>query len=203
MTLQPVVFVIDDDPEMRRAAGILLQSAGFRHDAFERATDFLLQYSDDQPGCIILDLSMPGMNGIEFLSRLRAQGSQIPVIILTGVATVRSVVRAMKLGIVDFFEKPADFDELLQTVQQALEIDAQRRARESVRGPVVEKLGTLTSRERELLDLLVQGFSSKQVAARLAISPKTVENHRSKLMQKMGALNIADLTRMTMIAEAA
>ncbi|HVX84761.1 MAG TPA: LuxR C-terminal-related transcriptional regulator [Phycisphaerae bacterium] len=203
MILQPVVFIVGGDCDARRMQVLLLESGGLHQEAFDNAGDFLLQHRHDPAGCMLLDMDTPGANGVELLERLRCAYPSIPIIVLCSAATTRTVVRAMKLGIVDFLEKPADPGELLRTVHQALEQDARRRARESLRRPVIAKLDTLTARERELLELLVQGFSSKQIAGQLAIAIKTVENHRSKLMQKMGAINIADLTRMTMIARAA
>ena len=196
----PTVFVVDDDPGMRASTGMLLESSGLRHEAFASAADFLDSYDKAQPGCLVVDLSMPGMGGMDLLQHLRSHGIRIPALIVSGTGSIPLVVQGMKLGIVDFLEKPADPVLLIEKVRIALELDEQQRADQASLQPIAQKLATLTAREKELLALLVRGLSSKQVAAALKISIKTVENHRAHLMQKTGALNAADLTRMAMLA---
>ncbi|HEY1685810.1 MAG TPA: LuxR C-terminal-related transcriptional regulator, partial [Tepidisphaeraceae bacterium] len=164
-------------------------------------TDFIDAYRPDMPGCLIVDLSMPGMSGMDLLQNLRSRNIQIPTLIVSGTGTIPMVVEGMKMGVVDFLEKPADPTVLLQKVRAALELDNRQRTQAAELEPITRKLASLTSRERQLLKLLVRGLSSKQVAAELNISVKTVENHRANLMQKTGALNAADLTRMAMLVD--
>lgn len=196
---EAIVFVVDDDPAMRRSTCMLLAAAGLRHETFERAADFLDSYDVAQPGCLVLDLSMPGMSGMDLVQQLRAKGVRIPILIVSGTGTIPLAVEGMKLGVVDFFEKPANPDLLLQKVQEALAEDAKVRQADAEMSPMLKKFATLTPREKELLQMLVNGMSSKQIANELKISIKTVENHRSRLLQKTGALNIADLTRMSVL----
>jgi FixJ family two-component response regulator len=167
----------------------------------KHSTDFIDAYRPDMPGCLIVDLSMPGMSGMDLLQNLRSRNIQIPTLIVSGTGTIPMVVEGMKMGVVDFLEKPADPTVLLQKVRAALELDNRQRTQAAELEPITRKLASLTSRERQLLKLLVRGLSSKQVAAELNISVKTVENHRANLMQKTGALNAADLTRMAMLVD--
>ena len=199
MDRQPIVFVVDDDASMRNSTAMLLESAGLKFETYESAADFLDSYNSDQPGCLILDLSMPGMSGMDLVAKLREKGIKLPTIIVSGTGTIPLVVQGMKLGVVDFLEKPADTEVLLDKVRKALDLDAKQRAQDAALAPIAKRFSTLTARERQTLTLLVRGLSSKQVAKELNISVKTAENHRAKLMQKTGALNAADLARMAML----
>jgi two-component system response regulator FixJ len=196
MTSTPVVFVVDDDPGIRRSTGLMLDAAGLSYESFERAVDFLDAYDPQRPGCLIVDLSMPGMCGMDMVRQLRARNLQIPIVIVSGTGTIPLVVQGLKLGVVDFFEKPTNPEELLDKVRKALEMDSEQRVHEAELGPIRAKFNSLTARERELLEMLVRGWLSKQIAVKLGISIKTVENHRANLMIKTGALNVADLTRL-------
>jgi two-component system response regulator FixJ len=196
MELEKMVFVVDDDEAMRKSTQLLLSAGGLKSTTFGSADDFLHFYTPDKPGCLIVDLTMPGMGGIELVRQLRRREWHIPTIIVSGTGTIRTAVEGMKLGVVDFLEKPADPDSLLQKVHAALELDERQRRLASDREPIVKRIALLTDREREILQMLVRGQASKQIAAELGIAMKTVENHRANLMHKMGALNSADLTRM-------
>ena len=199
-TNTPTVFVVDDDPGIRRSTVMLLESAGLTCQEYDSATAFLDDGAADRPGCLVLDLHMPGMTGLDLVERLRNGRVGMPILIVSGTGTVPQAVAGMKLGVLDFLTKPADPDLLLTKVQVAVRLDADRRADAAVLGEIRQKLAALTARETETLRLLVTGLSNKQVAAQLGISTKTVENHRASVMLKTGALNVADLTRMSMLA---
>jgi two-component system response regulator FixJ len=193
------VFVVDDDAAMRRSTAMLLEAADFPCEEFESAAAFLDDYRPARPGCLILDLHMPGMGGLELVERLRGQGVAIPVVVVSGTGTIPLAVQGMKLGVLDFLVKPVDPDVLVEKVRAALDIDRQQRDDAAALVPVRARLASLTPRERQLLKLLVSGLANKQIANELGISIKTVENHRASLMLKTGALNAADLTRMSML----
>lgn len=201
MSMESVVFVVDDDASMRESTAQLLLAAGLQCKTFASAADFLATFTPDQPGCLIADLNMPGMNGLDMVRHLRERVIPIPILIVSGTGTIPVVVETMKLGIVDFFEKPVNPALLLEKVQAALDLDRQQRTNAASLAPISAKLATLTPREQEVLKLLVRGFSSKQIAMQLNTATKTIDNHRAKLMQKTGAMNSADLTRMAMIME--
>lgn len=193
------VFMVDDDPGMRRSTGMLLESAGLPYESYESAGAFLARYTPERRGCLILDLHMPGMNGMELIEQLRAQKIRLPIVVVSGTGTIPLAVKGMKLGVLDFLEKPVSPDTLIERVKAGLETDERQRAESGTVEAARHRLSTLTPRERQLLKLLVSGMANKQIAAELGISVKTVENHRASLMQKTGALNAADLTRMSML----
>jgi FixJ family two-component response regulator len=199
MKAEPTVFVVDDDAGIRKSTCVLLESAGLPFREFDSATSFLSEYKPDMPGCLVLDLHMPGMSGIDLVERLRADKASLPILIVSGTGTVPLAVKGMKLGVLDFLVKPVDPAVLISKVQAALELDAQQRSDAASLNVIRQRLSTLTAREEELLRLLVSGMANKNIAAELGISIKTVENHRANLMEKTGALNAADLVRMAML----
>jgi FixJ family two-component response regulator len=199
---EPIVYVVDDDPGMRQSTTLLLQSAGLSCAAYASAGDFLGAYQPRRAGCLILDLQLPGMGGIDLVEELRTRGMALPVLIVSGTGTIHMAVKGMKLGVLDFLEKPADPQTLLTKVRAALDLDARNRAEAAEKQDIRDRFASVTSRERELLKLLVEGQSSKQIASMLGISIKTVENHRTHLMEKTRATNIADLVRMSMLIDA-
>lgn len=201
MKLQPTVFLVDDDPGMRKSTGMLLQAANLPCEVFESAADFMRAVRPETPGCLLLDLHMPEMNGLQLIEQLRAADVHMPILMVSGAGTVSLAVEGMKLGAVDFLEKPVDHQVLLQKVQTALRQDADRRLTLGNVSEIRVRLAQLTGREREVLRLLIDGLANKQVAATLGLSVKTVENHRARLMEKTGALNAADLVRMALQAE--
>lgn len=197
---EPTVFVVDDDPALCEALQWLLESAGFRVQTFSSAEAFLGAVHPDAPGCLLLDVRMRGMSGLELQARLAEKWPALPVIIITGHGDISMAVRAMKTGAVDFLEKPVSDSVLLERVRAALE--QERRARQ-VRGEhaeVVERLASLTARERQVLEGVVAGLASKQIASQLGIMEKTVEVHRKHIRQKMGVRCSVDLVRAVMLA---
>ena len=203
MKQDPIVFVVDDDAGMRKSTCVLLESAGLQYREFDSATAFLHAYDRAMPGCLVLDLHMPGMSGIDLVERLRADRAMLPILIVSGTGTIPLAVQGMKLGVLDFLVKPVDPSILISKVQAALELDAQQRNDATSLNAIRQRLSTLTTREQELLKLLVSGMANKNIASEMGISIKTVENHRANLMDKTGALNAADLVRMAMLASTA
>jgi two-component system response regulator FixJ len=202
--LRTTVCVVDDDPGMRKSLEMVLDSADLPVRLYAGAAELLADLADERMreccGCVLLDLQMPGTTGIELLRRFREMGYDSPVIVVTGTATVLSAVESMKLGAIDFLEKPIDHRTLLNKVQQALAAHAATRAEASEVEAIRQRMANLTERELELVRLIVSGLANKQIAGEMGISIKTVANHRANLMAKTGALNAADLVRMTMIA---
>jgi two-component system response regulator FixJ len=200
MKQEPTVYIVDDDPAMRRSTSLLLESASFPYKAFDSGMAFLEEVKPAHPGCVILDLHMPGMSGMDLVAKMRADQFKQPILIVSGTGTIPVAVEAMKFGVVDFLVKPVDPDVLLSKVKSAIEADLQERADNEQLGQIRLRLASLTPRERELLDHIVAGMPNKNIATTLGISIKTVENHRASLMAKTNALNAAHLVRMTMMA---
>jgi FixJ family two-component response regulator len=196
-----VVYIIDDDSEVRRALSRLLRAAGHTTRSFASASEFLGSgESRLSAGCIVLDLAMPGLNGLELQQRLRASDCHRPIIFLTGNGDISKSVRAMKAGAVNFLTKPVDEQELLAAVDEALRVDAAERAAWSTRLSVSERLGTLTRRERQVLEQVVAGRLNKQIAAELGIVEKTIKVHRARVMRKMQATSIVELVHLASLA---
>lgn len=191
----PIIFVVDDDQAVRLSTEMLIRSMGLRVEAFESASEFLEDFDPQQPGCVILDIRMPGMSGLELQEHLNQIGAAIPVIFVTGHGDVPMAVRAMKLGAVDFIQKPFRDQELIDRVHSALDRDAQDRKEHKVRQKIQERVDLLTSREREVMHLVVEGQANKEIAFDLGLSPRTVEIHRSRVMSKMEASSLPDLVR--------
>lgn len=190
---EPTVFVVDDDPAVCDSLRFLFESVGLRTVCHASPTPFLERFESDGPGCLVLDVRMPRMGGLDLLAALRRRGCELPVVFITGHASVPLAVRAMEAGATHFLEKPVDDEVLVSQVQRAIARDARRRARETRRRRALENYATLTPREREVLDLVVAGQPNKAIAARLGLSEKTVESHRAHLMKKMGADSLAAL----------
>jgi FixJ family two-component response regulator len=199
---EPTVFVVDDDRAMRDSLRWLLESVGLSVRTYATAADFLREYESSQPGCLVLDVRMPGMSGLDLQAELTRRDAALPTIIVTGHAEVTMAVRAVKAGALDFIEKPFSDQLLLDRVRQALEIDRMEREVRRRREEAQRRLETLTVREREVLDLVVAGKANKEIAAALKLSPKTVEVHRSHVMSKMAADSLAELIRLTILAGA-
>lgn len=199
--IRPTVFIVDDDEPMRKSLAWLVGSVDLAAETFGSSQAFLEAYDPSRAGCVISDLRMPGMSGLELQERLLAMGSKIPIIMLTGYGDVNSAVRAMKAGAVEFLEKPVRDQVLLDSIQEAIERDLVGRANLVEQIKVGQRLSRLTRREREVMALVIEGNSSKQIAAALDVSFKTVEAHRSKVMKKMQAKNIPHLIRMNLSQE--
>lgn len=192
---EPTVFVVDDDQDMRSSFKWLIESVGLPVEAFRSAEEFLEAYEPAQPGCLLLDVRMPGMGGLRLLERLHAQGSQLPVIVVTAHGEVAMAVQAMKSGAFDFLEKPANHQQLLERIQDALAEDRARRARALEIAAFEQLLAQLTQREREVLGRMVKGEPSKAIALEFGISERTIEKHRESIMHKMETRSLAQLIR--------
>lgn len=201
MSADPVVHVIDDDESVRRSLDFLLRAAGHRTCTYETALAFLNALPDVATGCIVTDVMMPEMNGVDLLKKLRAMHVRMPVIVITGHADVPMAVEAMKSGAVDFLEKPFDDEVLLASVRSALAAAEGESEREAARLELRQRIAALSRREREVLDGLVAGKANKTIAWDLGISPRTVEIYRANVMTKMRAVSLSELVRMTMIAD--
>ena len=194
----PVVFIVDDDEAVRSSLRLLLKSVGLVPTALESAREFLDKYDPAQPGCLVLDVRMPGMSGIELQETLNRQGAVIPVIFITGHGDVPMAVEAMQAGAFDFLQKPFRDQDLIDRIQRALEKDRASRSELNERGLIRERLESLTPREREVLTLVTSGKPNKIMAADLGVSQRTIEIHRARVMEKMGASSLAQLVRMIM-----
>ena len=192
----PTVYVVDDDPDLLRALERLLQSAALNVATFTSAHDFLEQYDRNAPGCLVLDLAMPGLGGLELQRTLEQQASPLPIIFLTGRGDIALSVEAMKHGAADFLTKPVDDTALLAAIHEALAKNRARRHVSVERERVARCLATLTARERQVLELVVAGKLNKQIADELGTVEKTVKFHRGNLMRKMGVRVVADLVKM-------
>lgn len=199
MPADPTVFVVDDDEAVRDSIRVLLETAGFRVEDFAAPGDFLSSDAPGRPGCLLVDVRMPGMTGLEVQRRLRETGSLLPVIVVTGHGDVPLAVQAMKDGAVDFVQKPFDEDVILDAVRTALD-EAERRRAPPCPPEVLGRLATLTPRERDVLEGLVAGRPNKVIAHHLSISPRTVEIHRARVMDKMRAESLPRLVRMALEA---
>lgn len=197
----PVVSIVDDDEAVRETLRHLVESINVRVKTYASPQHYLDACDPNRPGCLVLDIRMPGMSGLDLHETLIGKGIMLPVIMITGYGDVSSAVRAMRQGAVDFLEKPFHNQTLLDLVQACIRRDAQHRQAEAARQNVRSNLLTLTPRERDVLDLVVSGKSNKETARTLEISPKTVEIHRSRVMEKMAATSLAELVQMIGILE--
>ena len=192
---EPTVFIVDDDRGVRNSIRELLISVGLAAEAFDSARSFLDTFDAARPGCLVLDVRMAHMGGLALEAKLADMGAEIPIVFISGHGDISMAVNAIKRGAVDFVPKPYQEQQLLDAVNEALQRDAQRRAPALDADGFHKQLQTLTAREREVLDLALQGHSSKVIAAELGISHRTVELHRSNLLEKLGAASISELLR--------
>jgi two-component system, LuxR family, response regulator FixJ len=195
-----VIHVIDDDEAMRQSLAFLLGTVGMEVQTYESAVAFLEVAPTVKAGCVITDVRMPGLSGVDLLRQLRERKLGIPVIVITGHGDVPLAVEAMKIGAMDFLEKPFDDEALLASVRSALNQLDRDRKREAERSEIEGRLATLSNRERDVLQGLVAGHANKQIAYDLGISPRTIEIYRANLMTKMQAASLSDLVRMALIA---
>ena len=194
----PVVYVVDDDEAVRGSLRLLLKSVGLTPNALGSAREFLAKYDPLQPGCLVLDVRMPEMSGLELQEQLNLQGAVIPVIFITGHGDVPMAVEAMQAGAFDFLQKPFRDQDLIDRIQRALEKDRSNRTALTERNTIRERLESLTPREREVLTMVTSGKANKVMASDLGVSQRTVEIHRARVMEKMGAGSLAQLVRMVM-----
>ena len=192
------IFIVDDDAAVRDSLKMLLRSVGQAVETFGSGQEFIDAYSEDRPGCLVLDIRMPGMSGLELQQKLNERHSIMPIIFITGHGDVPMAVEAMQAGAVDFIQKPFRDQDLIDRINQALEKDQNNRASLGERNDIRKRLETLTPREREVLDLVVHGKANKVIAGDLRLSQRTVEIHRARVMEKMQASSLAHLVRMVL-----
>ncbi|MDX9860785.1 MAG: response regulator transcription factor [Rhodospirillales bacterium] len=202
-TPKPIVYVVDDDPAVRDSLRWLLSSIDLEVETFPSAPDFLAAYRPDQLGCILVDVRMPGMSGLELQEELAARATALPVIIITGHSDVQMAVRAMKAGAFDFIEKPFNDQALLDLVQKAIEENQVMVRARLEYDDIRKRFDLLSPRERQVLEQIVAGEPNKRIAFHLGLSEKTVEAHRAKVMEKTKAGSLADLIKMATLLEAA
>ena len=191
-----VVMVVDDDAGVRNAMRALLKSVGLNSALFGSAQDFLAAYEPSQLGCLVLDIRMPGMSGMELQQQLNMRGAVVPVIFMTGHGDIPMAVEAMQHGAFDFLQKPFRDQDLLDRIQRAIARDAELRKSLGEHARIRAHLESLTPREREVLDLMTRGLQNKAIGQELGVSPRTVEIHRARVMEKMNASSVAELVRM-------
>ena len=192
----PVIFVVDDDPSVRKSLTRVMTSAGYAVEAFASARDFLAREPLVGPCCVVLDVRMPGLTGLDLQETLASTGHRIPIVFITGHGDISMSVKAMKGGAVDFLTKPFDVENLLEAVQRAVVKDVEDLSAEGRIAEVVERVKQLTPRETEVFALVVTGMLNKQIAGELAIAEKTVKVHRARVMEKMRAGSVAELVRL-------
>jgi len=195
-----VVYIVDDDQAIRHAMELLMRSVGREYEICHSGDEFLDKYHGDMAGCLVLDIRMPGLGGLELQEKLLEMGSTLPIIFITGHGDVPMAVEAMQKGAVDFIQKPFRDQELLDRIGEALKTDQERRSEQQQRAEVQERIGRLTNREREVLNLVVTGKPNKIIAYELDVSQRTVEIHRARVMEKMKANSLADLVKMHLMA---
>jgi FixJ family two-component response regulator len=198
---QSIVYIVDDDPDMRDSLRWLMKTVGLRARTFASASEFLRDFTSNGPGCVILDVRMPGTSGLDLFEELVARGEGLPVIFITAYADVPMAVRAMKSGAVEFVEKPFNRQRLLDKVQRAIKDDTERRSRIAAREKLEARFQRLTDKEREVLELIKDGRPNKEIASRLRITPRAVELRRSSLMRKLGVRSLIELLRLTVVHE--
>ena len=201
MTPNPTLYIVDDDQAVRDGLKALLGARGFALETFDSAESFLAAMDRNVTGCAVLDIRMPGMNGLELQRELKRRAIALPVIIITGHGDVALAVTALKAGAIDFLEKPFDSDALLASIEDALRRGAATLTAAFDREAVAARVAQLTAREREVMDLVVAGHPNKVVANRLGIAVRTVEIHRAKVMDKVQARNLSELVRMAILLD--
>jgi two-component system response regulator FixJ len=199
----PVIYIVDDDDGMRRALSVLMTTVGYQPVTFARPSEFLAKYDPAQPGCLVLDVRMPEMSGLEVQQQLNRSGSQLPIILISGHGDIPMAVQAMKDGAFDFLQKPFRDQELLDRINAAIKLDERNRAEVDRLADLRSRFESLTPREREVMALVVDGKANKVIAIDLGLSERTVEIHRANVMEKMGARSVAHLVKMHLMLEGA
>jgi two-component system response regulator FixJ len=194
------VFVVDDDQAMRNSLKWLIESVGVNVESFASADEFLGRYEPGRPGCLVLDVRMPGMSGLDLQEHLVSRNIRIPAVIITGHGDVPMAVRAMKAGAVDFIEKPFNDEALLDAIRRALATEERERSEQFENLEIQARVEHLTPREREVMEMVTDGLSNKEIANALGVSAKTIEAHRARVMEKMQAGSLAELVRMSLAA---
>ncbi len=196
-----IVCVVDDDQAMRNSLKWLIESVGMQVESFSSADEFLLHYQPGRTGCLVLDVRMPGMSGLDLQDHLAANNIRIPIVIITGHGDVPMAVRAMKRGAIDFIEKPFNDEVLLDAIRRAIAFEEQQRSHHTENLQIKERLSQLTPREHEVMEMVTEGMSNKEIANALGVSAKTVEAHRARVMEKMQAGSLAELVRMVIAVD--
>jgi len=194
--LKPCVYIVEDDEAVRDSLRLLLKSEGYQVKAYVDGDAFLVSYNDSMSGCLVLDIRMPGIDGMNVQRALAERGSILPILFVTGHGDVSLAVEAMKKGAMDFIQKPYEDDTLLKKVADAMSLDFNQRSMLNEHALIQDKLNTLTPREKEVLDMMISGNANKVIAIDLNISQRTVEIHRSRVMHKMGTSSLAHLVKM-------
>ncbi len=200
MTNESTVFVVDDNPGVRKSLRALLESAGFAVETYASSEEFLVAYDPERRGCLVLDVRLRQGTGLDLQDELRRRQALLPIIVLTGHGNVPTSVRALKAGAVDFLQKPAPPKLLLERIRAALDADRQVHAATAERAAVTEQLASLTPREREVMELLLAGKTSKEIAAEMNLSVRTIEGHRRMVLSKMNVSSAAQLVRIVLDA---
>ncbi len=200
MESEPTIFIVDDDPAVRAGLTALVRSMGLQPEAYQSAQEFLDAFDAARPGCLLIDVRMPGISGLELLEQLNHKDVPLPAIVMSAYGDVPMVVRAMKAGALNFLEKPCRDQDLWEAIQEALKWDQQHRQRLTLRARILHRLERLTPGEHAVLRLLTDGSSNKEIAEKLGLSVRTIEVRRSKLMKKMKAGSLAELVRLTFSA---
>lgn len=203
MTDKPTIFVVDDDQAARESLLAMVKVKGFDVQGFSSAEEFLSKYQPGWSGCIVTDVRMPGLSGIDFLRQIKSRSIPLPVIVITGFADVQHAVMAMKAGAHTFLEKPCQDQELVSNIEQALAAGREEQNQQRIRHELDSRLATLTEDERQVLTKLIDGLPNKRIASDLDIGLRTVELRRSNIMKKMGASSLAELIRMAIILDLA
>lgn len=197
MNKDQTVFVVDDEPDVRAALGMLIRSVGLKPEIYENPQAFLDAYDPERPGCLVLDMRMPGMSGLDLQEKLAGMGQHPPIIMISGHGEIPNAVQAVQSGAVDFLQKPVSDQLLLDRIQQALRLDTENRKQYSERLELEQRFATLTTREREVFQGVIAGKLNKTIADELSVSTRTVEIHRSHLMEKMQASSLSALLSMS------
>ncbi len=198
----PIAFIVDDDEAVRDSLGLLLKAAGIGSRSYESAESFLADFEPREYGCLVLDIRMPGMDGLELQSVLQQRNAALPIVFITAHGDVPMAVEAVRRGAVDFIQKPFDDDALVEKVSDALTASVQQHEEELERSEIRRRVDSLTARERQVMTQVVRGKANKVIASDLGVSQRTVEIHRSRVMEKMQAGSLAQLVRMVLVAEA-
>lgn len=198
----PTVHVVDDDPDIRSSIALLMKSVRLPARTWAGADEFLAAWRPEEPGCIVLDVRMPGMSGLELQARLKERGAAIPIVFLSGHGDIPMALRAVRSGALDFLEKPFRDQALIDAVHAALAEDESRRAARSEREALRALVGSMSRREAQVADLVVDGLSSPEIARKLKLSPRTVEMHRARAMRRLGVENVAELAKVILAARA-
>ncbi len=198
----PTVFVVDDDPDIRSSIALLMKSVRLRTQTFAAADEFLAAYLPDQPGCLLLDVRMPGMSGLGLQTLLAERGAEVPIVFLSGHGDIPMALRAVRAGALDFLEKPFRDQTLIDAVRVALAEDEARRRTRRERDAVTALVASMSPREAEIAGFVADGLSSPEIARKLRLSPRTVEMHRARAMRRLGVESVAELTRLILAARA-